>query len=157
MGADIHFVIESRAKDQPWVGVYCTGSSPRFRPRSYMTGLNSREYLYDIDAPQRERNYAFFAKLAGVRGPGPKPKGMPKDASELARRSRENWGSDGHSHSYVSLDEFAAAWLATALPEVQAAVVAARLEREGFHPAAWLFDLYDNVGSEHRVVFWFDN
>lgn len=58
------------------------------------------------------RNYAFFAKIANVRNyfeglikPISEPKGMPVDATELTRLHSEKYGTDGHSHSWLSANE----------------------------------------------------
>jgi hypothetical protein len=55
------------------------------------------------------RNYTLFAQLAGVRGSsrrGLEPRGLPDNISEPVELSATAWDLDGHSHSYVSLDEF---------------------------------------------------
>lgn len=66
--------------------------------------------------PIRMRNYRVFALLAGVRNwkcpdgkdavlPIAEPKGVAKDASRTFKKFVKDYGSDGHSHSYLSLDE----------------------------------------------------
>ncbi len=59
-----------------------------------------------------ERNYALFAKMAGVRNywedkikPISKPKGIPEDATELTRLDADRYGTDGHSHSWLDAKE----------------------------------------------------
>lgn len=54
------------------------------------------------------RNYDLFAKMAGVRGRGPEPKGLPDDVSDIVNLAADQWGGDGHSHSFMSLEEFEA-------------------------------------------------
>jgi hypothetical protein len=65
------------------------------------------------------RNYGLFAILAGVRNgrgfagvkigepttPISEPRGIPEDASPAYREIAEHWGSDGHSHSWLTLAE----------------------------------------------------
>lgn len=59
------------------------------------------------------RNYNLFSALANVRSehflqkvePISYPKGVPKDVSEFVKDKIEEYGSDGHSHSYLSLQE----------------------------------------------------
>jgi len=60
------------------------------------------------------RNYAVFAKMAGVRNrpgantpivPISKPKGLPEDATELTKLHSEKYGVDGHSHSWLNSKE----------------------------------------------------
>ena len=57
-----------------------------------------------------ERNYALFAKMAGVRNYGEiipisAPKGLPADVTELTKLHSEKYGIDGHSHSWLSAKE----------------------------------------------------
>jgi hypothetical protein len=63
------------------------------------------DYIQQVNATGR--NYHLFAALAGVRGDGPEPKGIPEDASETIKRALpyDDYGNY-HSHSYYSLDEF---------------------------------------------------
>jgi len=56
----------------------------------------------------QDRNYRLFAILAGVRNefgikPIALPKGIPWNSSKEFRTICEEWSSDGHSHSYLSL------------------------------------------------------
>lgn len=55
------------------------------------------------------RNYQLFGLLAGVRCEGPRAKGIPENVSKIIAQSCEEYGEDGHSHSYSSLEEFEAA------------------------------------------------
>lgn len=71
MGCDIHIIIEKKHEGK-WVGWPCDNDN--------------------ADG----RNYARFAKLAGVRGPGPAAKGVPPDASDYTRMMQE----DGSLHSW---------------------------------------------------------
>jgi hypothetical protein len=67
--------------------------------------------------PHVDRNYELFTKLAGVRNyyeregkrivPFAKPRGIPKDATELTKCDYKRWGSDGHSHSFITAEEIA--------------------------------------------------
>jgi hypothetical protein len=57
------------------------------------------------------RSYSLFTILADVRNynkvmkPISKPRGIPEDASEEYKKLCESWGVDGHSHSYLTLQE----------------------------------------------------
>ena len=60
--------------------------------------------------PSVKQDYELFAKMAGVRNyteikPISLPKGLPEDISYVVRRASEDWGSDGHSHSWLCSDE----------------------------------------------------
>lgn len=64
-------------------------------------------------APKVDRCYALFALIADVRNsdgkikPISKPKGLPADANWLTRKSSDEFGVDGHSHSYLTSAEIA--------------------------------------------------
>ena len=120
VGADIHFTIEHRDPHDGlgWVGVFW--SDAPHSPSSY-----NAEYTYDQNADislkeQRRRmdhgvhpfgrlgrrDYDFFARLAGVRGDGPEPNGLPPDASVMSQRCVLRWEGDGHNHGHMTLREF---------------------------------------------------
>ena len=57
-----------------------------------------------------DRNYALFATLANVRNYGEntpisEPRGLPKDVHKITKQLADDWGIDGHSHSYFTLRE----------------------------------------------------
>ena len=60
--------------------------------------------------PNIHRNYLLFEKMAGVRGSVENalapPKGLPDDISNITRIDSEQWGIDGHHHSWLSGEEF---------------------------------------------------
>jgi hypothetical protein len=115
MGCDIHMVVERRWRDR-WIGLHAF---------PYMTGgiwfhelgldYNSEdgkrvhaqlEAGVSVKWPARDRNYELFAALAGVRGDGPKARGLPDDMSDLARAEWESWGGLGdHSFTWYSMRE----------------------------------------------------
>lgn len=56
------------------------------------------------------RSYGLFGFLANVRNYSmipsiSEPKGIPSDASEYYLRKVHSWNLDGHSHSYLTLQE----------------------------------------------------
>lgn len=79
MGCDIHMFIEKKIGSE-WMS------------------------MGEIDV---NRNYDLFAFLAGVRGDGQHfaRKGFPEDASQQVKEECWEYGSDGHSHSYLTLRE----------------------------------------------------
>jgi hypothetical protein len=118
------------------------------------------------------RNYNLFAKLAGVRGEGPSPKGVPDDASDLALMMVDRWEGDGHSHSWMLMDEALPLFLTTGqLGKPGEAVLTAM--RSGTEAAIeqsfdhfWSLDEHYNDNgectgrdklSDFRLIFWFDN
>lgn len=146
MGCDIHLVLEKRHGDK-WVGVDTfTG---HHRGKFYL-----KEGERDYSSPvTRQRNYERFALLAGVRGDGPPPRGVPSDASDTTGLLIQEWGTDGHSHSWLPLSEAVHVWSLT------------QSGMDKFsedYPAVYFFGVDTSDGSgdkneNYRVVFWFDN
>jgi len=156
MGTDIHIVIERRWRDK-WVGVR---SDHGFSRGSYRADTPS-----DWAAPAvGQRDYGFFSRLAGVRGDGPAPDGVPHDASDMALALLGGWDGDAHSMGHLPLAEFAMRWCAGD-PEFLANMTAERLAGPDTMYSHLLdrasigaFDFYDDTPVEDfRVVFWFDN
>lgn len=173
MGADIHFTIEHRDPHDGlgWVGVFW--SDAPHSPQSYNTG-----YAYDQNAnitPEEQRrrmdhgvhpfgrlgrrDYEFFARLAGVRGDGPEPNGVPPDASVMSQRCVLRWEGDGHSHGHMTLREF----VKRKIVSDDSLAEAAKSKLQGGDPIAeYLGDCVDDdnditLDDNTRVVFWFDN
>jgi hypothetical protein len=95
MGCDIHDYCEVY-KDGKWV------------MESGFSGYYDDTKI--SDHPYNGRNYVLFSLLADVRNSGritpiSIPRGVPKDASEAYKRAVNEYGCDGHSHSYLMLDE----------------------------------------------------
>ena len=106
MGCDIHCFVEVRDRNKKWKKVtgftndYYNSSDPY---------CSSEEYK-DSDNILMERNYWEFAVLAGVRNhdgiePISDPKGVPDNVSDEIRQEIDDWGDDGHSHSYLTAEE----------------------------------------------------
>lgn len=95
MGCDIHMYLERKIDDGEW----------HIHPEH----KKSESDGYIVDNPEltvTHRHYDLFAKLAGVRGHGPQPKGVPDDVSPEVEDVIEDYGLDGHSHSWISIEEF---------------------------------------------------
>lgn len=122
MGCDIHGWVEEYVGDR-WVGVK------------------------EITPVGRSRNYSRFAALAGVRGNGPEPVGIPADVSDTVRYWIDSWGSDGHSHSWLPMNMAEDTWAQTG-----------PVDKSNIEPQFHYFGLFD-LENKHRrrVVFWFDN
>ena len=93
MGCDIHLYIEYKVNDGEWTA----------DPHHTMYD-DDEGYLRDVSASGRD--YSLFGALAGVRGDGPDPKGLPDDISPIIKSAAERYGDDGHSHSWTSLKDF---------------------------------------------------
>jgi len=147
--------------DDKWVGVH---TYPHLDINAYHAGMPVQ--VGNTSWPEiTNRNYELFAKLAGVRGRGPEPLGIPQDVSDLANAMINIWDSDGHSHSHLSLAEFTRRYSTT-----DAAITDAAMDRlqgnQGLRDrqtyCAGGFDFTDyneNFDAERgvRIVFWFDN
>lgn len=102
------------------------------------------------------RSYVLFAKLAGVRNsygltPIAEPRGLPDDVSLRTKLDADEWGTDGHSHSWVTLAEIEKAdWTHEGEPICPAF-------REGVLPYIRYHAGKERASENIRVVFWFDN
>ena len=128
MGTDIHGVVEKKVRldgVDKWVAV------------------NILRY----DDKATDRNYERFAKLAGVRGEGPAPKGLPVDISESTRVIYDE--ECGHSASWLPLED--------------AVKIFNDTERRADEDTGKSFTAYDYFGlwsyegKLYRLVFWFDS
>lgn len=85
MGCDIHLFVECKQKN--------------------IWKTNTKILVYDW------RNYVLFALLANVRNgdhnfkPISNPRGLPKDVTQKVQAQAVSWGADGHSHSFLTLQE----------------------------------------------------
>lgn len=148
MGCDIHSVAE-RKVDGKYEAI--SGFEP-FDWRSYfMYG-----FLADV------RNYSDVPPLAGRRG-------LPDDASEVARELSDTWGMDGHAHSWLAVKELTEFNYDATVEDRRVMI-----DNDGGRTAApgggemvtWrdrlggqFFDDLKRLTDEgaDRVVFWFDN
>ena len=161
MGCDIHLYVEKRLKNGDWAFV-----------RNLNEGINGEglrpwgEQGKAVGGFWRlsGRNYNLFSRLAGVRGPGPAPKGLPNDVSEFLDEEHERYRSDAHSASWAPPLEFMEEYIAS----MQAYDEGAPLDKymqirlaEGVERALEVFmrDMcsLDTDGHEYRFVYWFDN
>lgn len=167
MGCDIHWIIEKRnmgpEPEDVWIGVAMKYNTPTLPTSADLPD----EYSLFTRPIYSNRDYAFFAALAGVRGEGPDPRGIPPDVSTLARTDIDSYGADGHSHSWATLLEFVLTWLKVNKPQAYdiciAALTAQRLDGTPlsdevrqilsyYSGASMLSDLED-----YRVIYYFDN
>jgi hypothetical protein len=113
--------------------------------------VNNRWIMVErLSGEARERNYLRFAALAGVRGDGPAAKGIPEGVSESTMLNIDDLGSDGHSHSYMSIAEASQIFLKTVGGFVKTSDYLVE------YPASYFFDVSSDE-ENHRLVFWFDN
>lgn len=99
MGCDIHPFVEVQLEEGSWDLV--------LKPELTEYGFTNNYYF------SRMRNYDLFGVLADVRNgtygeefvPIAEPRGLPDDISCDVKAISEDWGIDGHSHSYLTLKE----------------------------------------------------
>ena len=94
MGCDIHVYLEKKFGDK-WIGVQEVRHFFHY-PAPEEGKEPKKEYSW-VGAKSRYDD--LFATLAGVRGVGPDPKGLPDDASEMVLAVATHWQSDGHTHA----------------------------------------------------------
>lgn len=124
------------------------------------------------------RDYGMFGFLAGVRNyscvpPISKPRGFPNDLPEYIRKQQEDWEYDGHTHSWLSIDELASFDYNQVFEDrrvtrevdsiINGAVIAESGEGEittyrEFLGEQFFEDLekLQELGVK-RIIFWFDN
>lgn len=185
MGCDIHMVVERRWKrddgQEQWVGLH---AMPRAAGKIYgkvkwrewtdeagkrSTPVDHERELGWVEGNMhwlpRSRNYDLFAELASVRGEssrGNTPRGVPDDASALARMEIDSWDMDGHSHSHMLFSEAMPIFLAHQFEGVKKRVTTGASEADLCKGILQYFgvDLREAWGEtldDYRLVFWFDN
>jgi len=152
MGCDIHLVLERKTEDYGWVGLHdFVGVTVDHSDKVKELAAKEQVYISSYAGWRvRNRNYALFGALAGVRHDGPEPRGVPEDASPLAKVILDGWNADGHSHTWYMLDE--------ALPIFAAHVCPERLLEQGREFISnELFDVDHGELANYRLIIFFDN
>ena len=107
MGCDIHMFCEERVtvkEKTEWM------SADHFKKNHYF-GIYDDESELEVIGLCDDRNYSMFTALCGVRDYSDKspkisePKGLPDDVTKFVKETSDEYGCDGHSHSYVTLSE----------------------------------------------------
>lgn len=115
MGCDIHCSVEKRMADGSWEAITGFVSDYYDKGHDYFGTQEFKEAKAPIDC----RNYNAFAVLADVRNgigfagcdtgnainPIAQPKGLPEDVSRSIKEESDDYGYDGHSHSYITVKE----------------------------------------------------
>ena len=73
--------------------------------------VHSEDYVECLHGAPDNRSYDLFGLLAGVRNyidtkPISEPRGWPEKVSWQAREEYEGYGTDGHSHSWLTVKDF---------------------------------------------------
>lgn len=94
MGCDIHM----------WAEIY---EETKWKMTDFLFEHETLNGPHFNEYPYWDRDYNFFALLAGVRGeedPLQLPKGIPDDASHGYLHQCELWEGDAHNHSFYTLE-----------------------------------------------------
>ena len=173
MGCDIHMVLEKEISGK-WIGLHAYPYVDPSALHIYREGYESMEGAKSIGWVADTRNYKLFGAIANVRHASPfgyEPRGLPDDVSDLAAALSEEYGEDGHSHSWLLLPDFLKCygWAkhGEASDEHTAASLAAvkgempYIELAGEVTGLKYIDEYENddakAAHKYRIVFWFDN
>lgn len=162
MGCDIHLYVERKLKNGDWAMVQNMDVpindeslrpwGPNGEPQGGCWRLSGR-------------NYNLFANLAGVRGFGPDPKGLPGDLSPFVAEEYERWLGDAHSASWSTPLEFMEAYIDAIRTHTDHDALDKYVQtriKEGVEMALqqFMFDMCSldtDQGEEYRFVYWFDN
>ena len=125
--------------------------------------IKVRGKWHHYDQPDCDRNYLLFEKMAGVRGEVSNaisaPRGLPENATFTTKFDAKHWGSDGHSHSWLSSKEVGQ--LATWWEANGNGGLFARWDQWLFgNPySGWTKYPQDRPKGldDFRFIFWFDN
>ena len=172
MGCDIHMFVEYRVNGGKWM------QHPGHKIEIEEEGTDD-EYTTYGEVFATGRNYVLFGALAGVRYDGPDALGLPDDCSEFVQKASDNWGEDGHSHSYLSLDDFEKVIMSfeyhvptdrvdmfynlreggwdNCPPDYTTIIAGCRRHAMELVVDDILLTENTEKNVEHRVVFWFDN
>ena len=106
MGCDIHVCCEFKNNKGEWINCDHFKINPYYRPEYIESGEQEWEIIPIYD----DRNYSLFATLANVRNYGgttviSEARGLPDDIHPLTKKIVDDWGCDGHTHSYYTLRE----------------------------------------------------
>lgn len=152
MGADIHLYPEYRVDGGAWQ------SHPDIIIETEGEAPDEFTYIrYDDDGIGR--NYSLFADMAGVRGDGLDPLGVPEDISPLVKQAIEYWEADGHSHSYMSLESLKKLMQKRGytIRDNRMFKSCNKIAKELAKIDKILLDSSEGSVVEFRVVFFFDN
>jgi hypothetical protein len=139
-------VLERRFEDK-WVGLHDYPYLSKTTIESINEEVETRYFFWKATG----RNYDLFAAIAGVRGGGPSPKGIPDDASDLAHLAIAAYGSDGHSHTWLSEEEAIHIWAPHILKDSDW-VAPERRQKVGDY-----LGMGDVGRNQYRLVIFFDN
>lgn len=116
MGCDIHMYAEVKRKDLDyWVAVGRIFKNEWYNEK-HLSHIDGDGYCYNekyTEHPFSQRDYDLYGMLADVRNgtwgekikPISEPKGLPQDVSKYVKKQSDEWATDGHSRSFLTLEE----------------------------------------------------
>ena len=152
IGCDIHICCERKNYEGDWI------NCDHFKLNPYYEGDDDEDQRWWIIPIFDDRNYELFATLADVRNRGyikpiSEPRGLPDDVHYLTKKLSDNWGTDGHSHSYFTLRELMD-YMANAPTIIYSGMIseeqAYNLDHYNIYPKSWCQSTTIN-GYEHRT------
>lgn len=166
MGCDIHLFTERQifpvSGESFW---WCTDF---FTLNPYYQFDKVNETEYDHHEIWGDRNYSAFEILADVRSCGheivlDQPRGLPHDVSDCVKSQSENWGIDGHSHSWFTAKELFD--YDKKYPNSAIAPLVKKIKKKmkkdfniwGFLSKEEQKQMLKQHAEDFRIVFWFDN
>lgn len=164
MGCDIHLFVEKKieVKDGFERKGYWLSIDKWTKNEYFFHYPNEPEWHVSVeDEMYSTRNYVLFAILASVRNyfdiqPISIPRGLPRDVTPEIKKLSDYEGADGHSHSWLLLDEILNFdWDKTFTDDGQTYSYCdfCRDFIEVFIPRLLKIDEPEKI----RIVFWFDN
>jgi hypothetical protein len=105
-----------------------------------------------VDKVKIDRNYSLFGILANVRNgwgcagcdtgdgfmPIAEPRGLPENVSGKVKHESDEWGCDGHSHSYLTLAELIEYdWKRTTIRRGFVSLAEYKIFKENGRPNRW--------------------
>jgi len=157
MGCDIHMSIEVLME---WNGIYKWLNADHYELSMYDQHAGGIQYdpidIYD------KRDYDLFAMLANVRNynnlvPIMEPRGKPSDLSWITSKRIEDYGSDGHSHSYFTLKELKEHATGKEYGGMNDLINSIHERKNDVFGTRGLGNTNTEYDDRIRIVFWFDN
>lgn len=153
MGCDIHLYVEKKievpSQGEKWISVDKWIEST-YSPGEFEVNIHDQWYI--------DRCYWLFARLAGVRNydeidPVFPARGMPEDASLPVWNACHEWGCDGHSHSWLTIEEMEKIDLSYKSAMAPYGLRGYLNLRDRMQKLLWQKKYIRDI----RIVFWFDN
>lgn len=147
MGCDIHVYTEKRNDLGHWETVN-----------------EDTDGAYTSNDKNVWRNYQLFGLMAGVRREIDghfEERGLPEDVSEAVKKESDSWDGDGHTHSYLTLDEMMEKVIDAKNKHIlgdssiEAYDASRSLDADIINGVFTPEEISDS--GNYRLVFWFDN